>query len=104
MKGADLLILYVNSALAAVAALVNFLSGRVSPSDWKPVRYFIAFFAAFYSVGYLVLALGFVPFELWSRFFRGMSLFVWPVVWITPAWLAGSLWTELDNVRKGVEK
>ena len=101
MKGVDLLIVCANSALAFLAFLVNFLSGRISPSDWKPVRHFIAFFALFYSFGYLALAVGFVPFELWSRLFRGMSLFVWPVVWIAPAYLAGSLWTDLESVRKG---
>ena len=50
------------------------------------------YLAAFYALGYCVLASGAVPVATWSSFFRGVSLIAFPLVWLAPAVLTAQKW------------
>ena len=85
MPTAERLIVLLNSALAAVAFVVNAYAAKDAGPPWKAIRSAVATLAVVYSLGYLWLFI--YPDKIlgWSSVFRGISPLSRPIVWIIPA-------------------
>ena len=76
----------VLSFTAATERLRESRSGAWVEFRW--VHRTIGLLAAFYCVGYLAVLTGVVDRLEWSRFFAGVSMFAWLIVWVYPPLLA----------------
>ena len=82
--------------LASIASFVRLRESRTGAwSEFRWVHRTIGILAAAYSVGYLSVLFGYVDRLTWSRFFIGVSLFAWAVVWIYPPVLARRVANEI---------
>ena len=82
-------------AVSAAGCAAHIWARRQTPPEMRQERRMdaaIAGLAAFYSLGYLVVMSGAVSILAWSRFFRGVSLIAFPLVWCAPAILRGQRW------------
>jgi hypothetical protein len=83
-----------NVVLAFLSGLVNTWAIRGAPKSLAYVRAGVAALAFFYSVAYAYLLVDIDGRVLrWSEFMRGVSLWVWPIVWMGPAW-ASKFWAK----------
>lgn len=80
-------------SLAAVGAHLFALrhTPRIAAQE-RAVHRATAMLAAFYALGYVAVLCNFVAVLPWSQFFRGVSLLVYPLVWIYPAVMSGRRW------------
>jgi hypothetical protein len=82
--------------LALVASVVRLRESRMGAwNEFRWVHRTIGVLAASYSVGYLSVLFGYVDRLTWSRFFVGVSVFAWMVVWIYPPILARRVAKEI---------
>lgn len=89
LDGWDRFVFTVSFCLTMVAATVRLRESR--SGSWREFRWIhrtIGILAAAYGVGYLAVLFGFMDRLAWSRFFTGVSLFAWVIVWIYPPILA----------------
>ena len=84
IAGPDLWVIWLNLAGSLFACIVNAWSARHGWPDWSPLRWSVAAIACLYVMGYISLLAGWVPLDVWSRFFRGVSPVAWVVVWAGP--------------------
>lgn len=78
-------IIYCNLVGSLFACLANVWSGIFGWSEWRWVRYTVAFFAGVYSTAYVVLLAGLAQPAGWTSVMRGVSVPVWFFVWAWPA-------------------
>ena len=83
MSTFDLLIIWFNVALAAASTVTCGWAATRDDPRHRVLWGAMAAMALFYTIGYIWLAVlqDVVP---WSRFFRGVSLMTWPLVWTVP--------------------
>ena len=97
MNGVDTFVIWLNLAGCLTAVPVNLMAARhgLLTSAW--LHHVIAVFAAIYALGYVMLLSGTLSVLEWSGFFRGVSVLVWPVVWVGPAALSLHTWRKIQT-------
>lgn len=89
IDGWDRFVFTMSFCLTVIAATVRLRESR--SGAWFQFRWVhrtIGLLAVGYGIGYLAVLLGFIDRLSWSRFFAGVSLFAWAIVWIYPPILA----------------
>lgn len=82
MSAFDLVVIWLNFTGAVVAALANWWAARHADPRKRPLWAAVAVLAAVYAGSYLWLIIeGDVV--VWSKIMRGVSLIVWPLVWVS---------------------
>ena len=85
----DRFVFSVSLVLTFVAAAVRLREGTSGEfREFRWVHRTIGILALFYGAGYAAVLTGQVDRLVWSRFFTGVSLFAWLIVWIYPPVLA----------------
>lgn len=80
-------VILLNALFAFISFLINARAVRVLPAGrLRMVFTSIAFWSLFYVGGYTWLWL-YRDVLGWSTILRGISLLVWPLVWMAPAWV-----------------
>lgn len=89
IDGWDRFVFTLSFILTVVAAAVRLRESRTGLwLQFRWVHRIIGLLAGAYAVGYLSVLFGVVDRLTWSRFFTGVSLFAWVIVWIYPPILA----------------
>lgn len=85
----DRFVFSVSLVLSLVAAAVRLREGKSGAwIEFRWVHRTIGLLALFYSLGYVAVLSGVVDRLVWSRFFAGVSMFAWIIVWVYPPVLA----------------
>jgi len=95
MSVVDVVVLSWLMAMSGAAAWAHRWAWHETPPEHQRARrlhHTTSALAAFYTIGYGVLASGRVPVATWSSFMRGVSLIAFPLVWVAPAVLAAKGW------------
>lgn len=86
MTPLDTAIFATNMLLAAAAGTARLWAAANVPFRRERLRHMsIGLLAYLYVSGYVVVLAGWVQLAPWSSFFRGVSMLVWPAVWMAPA-------------------
>ena len=84
ISGLDMFVLIANGVLAAVSLVAHIIASNLTDPRKRPLHAAIAVVCLIYVLGYTWVVITQDVFE-WSRLFRGVSIIVWPLVWIAPA-------------------
>jgi len=85
MPAADLTVIVVNLALAALAAALAAWSAFRGMIVFRPLHAAVSMLAVIYCVSYVWLLSnygGTEPVATWSKVMRGVSIAAWPTVWM----------------------
>ena len=85
LAGINLAVMVASCVLAGVAFGANSWAAYTATGAWRFVHTAIAGMSGLYTGAYLVLVGTDVNLEDWSQVMRGVSLWVWLIVWILPA-------------------
>lgn len=91
------IIIIINCVMAFISGAVNLYASKHNPEPWKKIRFMVGVFAIIYGGCYLWL-LSSEDLERWSSVMRGVSLVVWPLVWIAPAWVSIRVWIDVKKI------
>lgn len=92
MSTTDLAVLYLNAAGTILAIGANVVAAHVGFLLPRWFTTIVACIAGMYLIGYGLLLTGTIEVLNWSSFYRGVSVFVWPIVWAGPALLSLAMW------------
>ena len=98
------IVIWLNMIGATFAVYYNYQASSMGVPKLRLIHFLVAGFAAVYVTGYLFLLLCDPAFLLWSAWFRGISLFVWFIVWIGPAYTSSQIWQDLEKKVKEIEE
>jgi len=98
------IVIWLNMIGATIAVYYNYKASSIGILKLRLVHFLIAGFGTVYVLGYLFLLLCDPQFLLWSAWFRGISLFVWFIVWIAPAYNSYKMWQDLEKKMKEIEE
>lgn len=98
------IVIWLNCIGAILAVYYNYRASSSGIPKLRLVHFLVAGFAAVYVLGYLFLLFCDPQFLLWSAWFRGISLFVWFIVWIGPAYTSSQIWQDLEKKVKEIEE
>ena len=87
MNTLDLIVIWLNLAGCVAAIPINLHAARVGFLIHPGLARTIAVVAGIYAVGYVMLHTGTVHVAAWSDFYRGVSVVVWPLVWVIAPFL-----------------
>lgn len=98
------IVIWLNCFGAIFAVYYNRKASSSGIPKLRLIHFLVAGFAAVYAFGYLFLIFFDPQFMLWSAWFRGISLFVWFIVWIGPAYTSHKIWHDLQSRVKEIEE
>ena len=94
----DRFVFSVSLVLTLVAAAVRLREGTSGEfREFRWVHRTIGVLALFYGAGYAAVLFGEVDRLVWSKFFTGVSIFAWLIVWIYPPVLARRIAKSIIN-------
>jgi hypothetical protein len=94
----DNFIVWVNLFGALAAVCFNYKASHSGLIPMRKTHFLITGLAAIYSIAYLMLLLLDLPFLQWSSVLRGVSIVVWPIVWMWPAILSVQAWNNFSKL------
>lgn len=97
------IVIWLNCIGAILAVYYNYKASSSGIPKLRLIHFLVAGFAAVYTLGYLFLLFFDPQFLLWSAWFRSISLFVWFVVWIGPAYTSYTMWHDLQKRVQEIE-
>lgn len=97
------IVIWINCIGAVFAVYYNYKASSNGIPKLRLAHFLVSGFAAVYCLGYLFLLLCDPSFLIWSSWFRGISLFVWFIVWILPAYRSSRIWKKLQEQVKEIE-
>ena len=97
MDALDTFTTIANAAGAATAAVLNLWVSHHAPSPWRQVRISVATLAVVISTAFAARLWIGDP-SGWASMMGGVSLLVWPVVWIWPAVLTIRTMRDVERV------
>lgn len=83
MTGFDTVVVWLNFTGAVLAAFAAWVGSRRDDPRKRPMWAAVAVLATIYAGSYVWLKIDGDVF-VWSKIMRGVSLVVWPLVWVTP--------------------
>lgn len=91
------IVLWLNLIGAVIAVYYNYKASATGIPRLRLIHFLVAAFALVYALGYAFLIFCDPSYLLWSTWFRGISLFVWFIVWTAPARSSYKLWRDVQR-------
>lgn len=94
----DNFVAWVNVFGAVLALYCNYWASSKGLISMRRTHFLISGLASLYVSAYLILLISDIQFIQWSSVMLGISIIVWPIVWIIPALLSIQVWKRVSEL------
>lgn len=98
------LIFYLNLIFVIWSAIVNYKTSRVVIQPFRSIKLAMMHFSIIYALGYIWILFLDAEISKWSEVFRGVSLTVWPLIWIFPTTAERKFFKPHHEAQKFIDK